>query len=922
MPELPRGTVTFLFTDIEGSTRLWQAHPDAMGAAIARHDEILRMEVEGYDGVVFKTVGDAICAAFASAPQAVRAARSAQRTLARQEWGATGPLQVRMAVHSGEADARDGDYMGQPLNRVARLLAAGHGGQILLSAVALELTRDALPTGASVRDLGEHRLRDLYRPERIFQLLDPALPAEFPPLKSLDARPHNLPLQPTPLVGREREVAEVVDLLRRAEIRLVTLTGPGGTGKTRLALQVAADVLDAFMDGVWFVDLAALTDPTLVPGAIAGVLGVREDGGRALTDTLADFLRDRHLLLVLDNLEQVVAAATIIASLMAAAPGLKVLTTSRVRLGLRGEHEVAVPPLELPDPQRRESPERLTQYAAVRLFVQRAAAAKAGFVVTNETAPAVAEICVRLDGLPLAIELAAARVKLFPPEALLKRLDQRLHVLTGGARDLPARQRTLRDTIAWSHDLLSEAERTLFRRSAVFAGGMTFEAIEAVANPEGDLDVFDALAVLVDQSLVRQTEGAKDEPRFGLLETIREFGLEQLAASGEAKDVERRAAQHFLHLADAATLKLVGAEQGQWLNRLETEHDNLRAALEWFLTHGAVEEGLRLAGALPYFWDSRGYVSEGRRWLDRALAAADRDVPPAVKAKARYGAGELAVAQRDFQRAMTFLDESRVLFQVAGDEAGVTCAIRKQGTIFRLQDDPEQARLRFEEALVLSRRRGDTREIALSLNGLGALAADQGRFEVAMPLFEEALSLLRELGATTPTTMVLVNLGQTARRMGDHHRAMVLISEALTSARRVGDTFRVAVALFGLAELVAERGDERRAIALLQECLVVLHARKDWLGMAEPLVSLAKLAEAHGPPERTVRLLGAAAMFREAGGLPAETAEGDQAKYLRAVLGEAAYSVAWEAGRALTLVEAVTEALALSDEVAVEPDTS
>jgi tetratricopeptide (TPR) repeat protein len=414
---------------------------------------------------------------------------------------------------------------------------------------------------------------------------------------------------------------------------------------------------------------------------------------------------------------------------------------------------------------------------------------------------------------------------------------------------------------------------------------------------------------------VRQTEGAEGESRFGLLETIREFGLEQLAASGEAEDVERTWAAHFLEMAEAAAPELIGPEQRPWLDRLETDHDNLRAALEWFLAHGAVEEGLRLAGALPSFWDSRGYIGEGRRWLDQALAAADRQAPPAVEAKARYGAGELAVAQRDFWQAMAFLDESRVLFQITGDEAGVTRAIRKQGTIFRLQDDAEQARLRFEEALVRSRTRGDALETALSLNGLGALAADQGDFGLAMPLFEEALSLLRGLGATTLTTMVLVNLGNTARHMGDHDRAMVLSAEALASARRVGDTFRVAVALFGLAELVAERGDARRAIALLQECLVVLHERKDWLGMAEPLTSLAKLAGAEWPPERTARLLAVVEVFREAGGLPVETAVGGQVGGLRTALGKTGDCAAREAGRALTLVEAVTEALALFDEV-------
>src|SRR6266545_610699 len=463
MADLPSGTVTFLFTDIEGSTHLWEQHPHAMPGALAHHDAILREATAAHGGVVFRTVGDAFCTAFASAPAALRAALAAQGALQDEPWGQTGPIRVRMAVHTGAVEIRDGEYQGQPLNRIARILAAGHGGQTLLSAATVELVRDDLPPGVELRDMGAQRLKDLTRPEQIFQLVAPNLPADFPALKTLDRRPHNLPAQPTTLIGREKEIASVCSLLRRADARLVTLTGPGGTGKTRLGLQVAAELLDDFKDGVWFVNLAPISDPSLVAATAAQTLGIKESASRSLLDQLKDYLCEKQILLLLDNFEQVADAAPLAGELLAGAPALKVLATSRMPLHLSGEREYAVPPLGLPPaavrPLRQAQGELLersnvqafevdiNQYEAVRLFIERAQAVKADFAVTNANAPAVAEICYRLDGLPLAIELAAARVKLFPPQALLARLGSRLKLLTGGARDLPARQQTIRSTI-------------------------------------------------------------------------------------------------------------------------------------------------------------------------------------------------------------------------------------------------------------------------------------------------------------------------------------------------------------------------------------------------------------------------------------------------------------------------------------------
>jgi predicted ATPase/class 3 adenylate cyclase len=603
MPELPRGTVAFLFTDIEGSTALWERNRQAMAAAVERHFVVLDSAIQAHGGIHFKTIGDAVQAAFPAAPAAVAAACDAQRALLAEEWGEVETLPVRMALHAGEAepDAR-GDYLAAPLNRLSRLLSAGHGSQILLSQTVQQLTRGTLPQDAELRDLGQHRLRDLFDPERVFQLVHPDLPADFPVLKTLEGYPNNLPWQPTPLLGRERELGEVADLLHREDVHLLTLTGPGGVGKTRLALQVAADILEWFPDGAFFVELAPLTDPALLTSTVASVLGVREEGGRPVVEVLTAFLRDRQLLLALDNFEHLLPAAPVVSDLLRTCPGVKILATSRAPLHLRGEREYPVPALALPDPSRPEPVTQLIQYQAIRLFVERAQAAKPAFALTDENAAAVAEICRRLDGLPLALELAAARVKLLPPQALLERLDERLKLLTGGARDAPARQRTLRDAIAWSHDLLSPHDQTLFRRLAVFAGGCTLEAVEAVGNADGELDTLEGMASLIDESLLRQIDGPGDEPRFAMLETIREYGLERLEVSGESGTVQERHATYFASVAEALRPHLYGPDQGRTIRQLEAEQGNLRAALAWAVEHADAAIGLRLTANLRKFW--------------------------------------------------------------------------------------------------------------------------------------------------------------------------------------------------------------------------------------------------------------------------------------------------------------------------------
>src|SRR5215203_5046223 len=746
MTRLPTGPLTFLFTDVEGSTKLWERNPEAMSKALSHHDELIRNAVEANGGFVFKTVGDAFHVAFSAAAEAVEAALDAQKSLLSEEWEETGPLRVRIALHTGTAEERGGDYFGPTLNRAARLLSAGHGGQVLLSLSTQELVGDQLPIGVELRDLGVRRLKDLFGPEHIFQLTAPDLPASFPPLKTLDVRLNNLPIQPTPLLGREREVAEIADLLRHADVRLLTLTGTGGTGKTRLALQSAAELIDDFEDGVFLVALAPISDSELVASTVAGALSVSESAGRALKEDLREYLSNKELLLVLDNFEQVVDAAPLVGELLSGCPGLKVLVTSRTLLRIYGEHEYAVRPLELPDPSHLPPIETLRQYEAIRFFTERARAANAHFSLTKENAAAVAEICARLDGLPLAIELAAARIKLLSPQAMSSRLSDPLKFLTDGARDLPERQRTLRGAIAWSYALLDEGEQALFAKLAVFSGGCALDAAEAICDPDDDssVDILDGLSSLLDKSLLRQEEGKGGEPRFVMLETIREFARERLQLSGNAARTRNLHAAYFLALAEQGESKLRGPEEAMWLERLDVEHDNMRAVLTWTLEAGETELGLRLAGALWRFWYARGHYHEGRRWLEETLA---RDGgASAARVKALEAVGWLADDQGDIDRAVAAAEEGLQISARTNIPSRVTASfLRMLGSAAYVRGDHGQATQHYQESLALSREARDERSVASSLLRLGNVSSDQGDHESAKEFYEEGLALSRKL---------------------------------------------------------------------------------------------------------------------------------------------------------------------------------
>ena len=643
---LPSGTVAFLFTDIVGSTAHWERDRQVMASAVDRHFAILRASVNAHDGVPFKEIGDAIQASFDNASKAVAAALEAQRALLAEDWADHAPLRVRMAVHVGEATPRNGDYVAPELNRLSRLLNTGHGGQILLSEAAQTLVRATLPPGASLRDLGNHRLRDIVTVERIFQLIHPDIPANFPHLRTLDERPNNLPLQPTPFIGRKHELANVIALLQRDDARLVTLTGPGGVGKSRLALQAAADVLDDFPDGVFFVSLASLEASALVPSAIAQALGLREEGTESPADRLRNYLIDKNLFLVLDNYEHVLEGAQLVDELLSNCPELKVLITSRKPLRFNWERELEVRPMASDE--------------AVLLFEDRAQAKRADFILTDEDRPVVTELCARVDSMPLAVTLAAGRVRTLSPRAILDRVSGRLDLLTGGPVNADLRQQTMRSTIAWSYDLLSPHEQALFRRLGAFPGGCTLDAANLVARAGTPIpvDVEAGLDALVESSVMDVTTGIGTEPRFVMLETLREYAVEKLLETEEIVPTWEALARFVLELAERDAVRWGGPQTQQALDEIEAEYPNIRVVLAGLLGEGD-ELGIVLANALTPFWRFRGNLAEGRIWLDRALAAST-STRPTLYVDLLLSTGSLAESQGDYPVALDRIEAALV----------------------------------------------------------------------------------------------------------------------------------------------------------------------------------------------------------------------------------------------------------------------
>jgi predicted ATPase/class 3 adenylate cyclase len=911
-PRLPTGTITFLFTDIEGSTHLLQRlGAAAFAAARDQHHRLLREVFAAHGGVEVDTQGDAFFVAFPAAPDAVSAAAEVTAALAHATWPKGMALRVRMGLHTGTPLVAGDHYVGLDVVRAARIAAVGHGGQTLLSEATRVLVEGALPDGVLLWDLGAYRLKDLQQPEQLYQLALLGLPAEFPPLKTLEARLHNLPVQATPLIGRDKEVARLCALLRRSDVRLVTLTGPGGVGKTRLGLQLAAEMIDAFADGVYFVRLSRLSDPDLVIPTIAQVFALSERGDVLLVDVLQRYLQGKRLLLVLDNFEHLVAAASHVSVLLATCSGVKVVATSRVPLRLRGEHEFALQPLALPDPAHLPPPERLAQSAAVALFLERAQAAQADFALTAATAPAVAEICARLDGLPLAIELAAAKIKLLPPPSLVKRLTRALPVLVRGARDVDERQQTMHNTLAWSFDLLTPEEQRLFCRLAVFAGGCTLEAAEAVCvTPAGaeplQIDLVEGLNQLVDHSLVLlrtapEEEGEVGEPRFAMLHVIREFATEQLEASGEAETLQREHADYFLDLATQFH-GTIDNSLPEWMTLLDREHDNLRASLVWAIDHDAAVRAQRAGGALSWFWNVRGFLQEGYRWLHAVLRLTQPPdlVPTPISEEIREallayieaitGLGEIAVSLTRYGDARDALEKAVVLCRIVGDPVRTARAVNDLGLAYRAIGLLDRASACFEETLALARRASELRGTAAAPVYLGHVGIERRARKVAVS-----------------------NLGWMALLRGDVDAASASFQEAYALALDAGDRVGVVEGLESQGEVALLRHDIEQADALAREALLLARTLRSLGMMLDAVEQVGRVAAAGGESQRAVRLLAAARALRDTYSLPWHDVDLQQEQVVltaaRVALGADAWQAVYNAGRALTLEEAIAEAL-------------
>jgi predicted ATPase/class 3 adenylate cyclase len=861
MHALPTGTVTFLFTDIEGSTRLLQRLGAAYQEVLETHNRLIRAAVDGGGGIEVGTAGDGFFVVFPSPARALEAAIAAQRALAAHDWPRAGALGVRMGLHVGTASLSGGNYVGLDVHRAARIAAAGHGGQLLISSTVCAEVQQQLPPSVSLQDLGRHFLRGLDEPEHLFQVVVPGLLREFPPLRTASVRPHNLPSDATDFVGREPELRTLRQLLARE--RLVTLTGPGGIGKTRLALRAAAGVLPEFTDGVFFVALASLQDPQVVLPALGRTLGVPEVAGRSMLETLCEYLTAKEILLVLDNFEQVLDAAPQIGELLAAAPGVRVLATSRSRLGLRGERIVPIAPLPVPRHESADLPE-LTSIESVDLFVRRARAADPGFALTPEAGKAVAQIVRSLEGLPLAIELAAVQSRLFSPPELARRLGESFAILRGGQRDLPARHRSLRDTIAWSYQLLSPAERTLFRRLAVFVGGFTLEAAQAVAGGPPVVDVVESVALLFDQSLL-QRRVEHGDVRLSMLETVRAFALDELGTAGETQALTRRHAAFFMALAEEAEPALTRHAQTAAVARLSSDQDNLRAALRFSLEFEEIETGLRLAAAVWRFWQTTGQVQEGRQWLEQLLAGFAGDLH--IRARGLAGLAGLAYWQADYQEALA----------------------------------------RYGEALELYRRLGNRADEADTLLSMSTTLTWSGSVEQGGRLANQALAMFEELGIRDKVGMALMAKGFSRWMGGNLAGARPLWEESLGIAVEVGDEVEAATKRLALASIMFQQGEREAAMVCALQGMEELAGLKNVTLTIMALDWVAALA-AHADPTGGVRLAGAAAALRDAlgGGMRPEASGVESARTTAArVLDVQTIDRLWARGQALGLNEAV-----------------
>jgi len=894
----PTGTVTFLFTDIEGSTKLAQGHPNKWESLQARHHAILQSAIESHNGFVFQIIGDAFCAAFHTAGDGLNAAIESQRKLQTENWEET-PIKVRMGLHTGSAELHGNDYRGYlTLARVQRVMSVAYGGQILLSNASAELIHDELPEGIILRDLKEHRLKGWTTPEHLWQVVSTELQQDFPSLSTLDSIPNNLPIQVTSFVGRDQEIDELKQSLTKT--RLVTLTGSGGTGKTRLSLQVATEILDQFKDGIWFIELAPITDPELVPKTIATVLGIHEESGRSIMTTLMDWFSDRELLIILDNCEHLLdASAKFTDSVLHGSHGIRILASSREALGIAGETAYRVPSLPTPNPKEQLSLEQLNECESARLFIERATQTLPTFKVTSATSPAVIQICHRLDGIPLAIELAAARVKVLSVEQIAERLDDRFRLLTGGSRTALPRQQTLRALIDWSYQLLSEQERLLFRRLAVFVGGWTLEAAEVVCNGEGieSVDILDLLSHLVDKSLV-VVENVGTESRYRRLETIRQYAREKLFETEEVAQMRDRHLDYFRALAEKAEIELLNSNQVAWLKRLQDEFDNIRAALEWS-QEKQVENGSRLGDAIWRFCLRCGYTDElvekMNQLLDHPLGI-ERTV---VRAKTLYVLSILAAWQGDYVRVRNLAEESHAIYKELGNPKGEAAGLYALGlsanrgdvkalsflleslalyrsmndktdicdvliVISQVSGDPAQRQECLEEALALARERGDAITMGGALDNLGSLATDLGNFPRARAWLEESFEIQLPLGAPG-YIYTLTYLSKLGMYEGNYVEARAYCDEVRAMSEKVGMTmgWQYLWSLANSGYIALQEGNLVQAKEMFHLSIQQFQKANNVIGVVYAIEGLASLHVNKNQPELATQLFAWADTMRE-----------------------------------------------------------
>jgi predicted ATPase/class 3 adenylate cyclase len=908
---LPSGTVTLLFTDIEGSTEHWERQRAAMADALRRHDALLRTAIESRGGHVFKTMGDQFCASFSRAQDALESAADAQRALAAEDWSPVGGLAVRMALHSGATDERDGDYFGPAVNRVARLLAVAHGGQVVASSTTALLVRGMMPEDMELRDLGEHRLKDLIDRERVWQLLGPGLADTFPPLRSLDSLPNNLPRQLTPLIGRDSVLAEIEELVRARP--LVSLVGTGGVGKTRLALQTGADLLDGSADGVWFVELAALADPAMVVNAVASTFGLREQGARPLLDVLVQYLKPRSLVLIFDNCEHLIEeVARVVEAVLRDAPNVRVLATTREPLRVAGERVYRVPSLAIPEAESVTAAEA-TSYGAVALFVERATASDAKFALSDGNAPFVAEICRRLDGIALAIELAAARVKVLPPRRLLQKLDERFRLLTGGSRTSLPRQQTMRALIDWSYDLLSERERLLFRRLGIFANGWTLEAAEAVcAGDELDaVDVIDFTASLVEKSLV--AVDAAENARYRLLESTRAFALEKLEDSGEREMLARRFAEWAAGLADRVhEVRWLTTPSAEWRRYIEPEADNARSAFDWAFSR----DEFALAAAILVGFSSIHRRLVGTTDLAEKLTAVlqrlDETAEPKLASLAWTALSRTTVGSRRIEAAERAVE----IGERCSDAALTTRSLSELAFGLTQAGRIEEAQAIVERAMQCSEQNDLTRSSIHGsiLNSAATIAHDHGRPEEARQLYAEALALTAALDDEESAIGIRLNMAELEFSMGNPERALEL-ARAVEEEHR-GPRMRRLV-MFALQNGAAYRlalGDTSGARSAAQDALRLARgASPD--SVVFTIQNLAAVAAQNGDPRRAARLRGFVDRWYRSEGYEREPTEARTYEILMAALSEQLDDSEIEAlaieGALLSEDRAVAEALAV-----------